>query len=150
MATIKQRINTILDKNKIDDLERFIEKRHCLNTWNSYLVYLFHTIQSAGILTTTIGTGYGRTDLVWIGVGLNVTASLINIYEQTNNSISLKLMKDIIAIRDDKYIDEGIMVEADNSPNQRTSLLAKTRDTTSLDEAYEWDNSLTHKQSLTV
>ena len=123
MATIKQRINAILDKNKIDDLERFIEKRHCLNTWNSYLVYLFHTIQSAGILTTTIGTGYGRNDLIWIGVGLNVLASLINIYEQTNNSISLKLMKDIIAIRDDKYIDEGIMVEADNSPNQRTSLL---------------------------
>jgi len=123
--TIKERINTILDNNKIDDLERFIEKRHCLNIWNSYLIYLFHTIQSAGILTTTIGTGYGRNDLIWIGVGLNVTASLINIYEQTNNSISLKLMKDIIAIRDEKYIDEGIMVESINSINPRTSLLPK-------------------------
>ena len=121
MATIKQKINSILDKNKLEDLERFIKKRQCLNTWNSYLVYLFHTVQSAGIFATTFGTGYGRNDIVWLGVGLNVLASLINIYEQTNNSISLKLMKDIIAIKDDKYVDEGIMVEE----NPNTSLLKK-------------------------
>ena len=67
--------------------------------------------QSAGILTTTIATGYSMTQLIWVGVGLNVLASLINCLEQVNNSMSNKLMKDIDMIRNDTYVDEGILVE---------------------------------------
>ena len=106
--SLQQKMNSILDKNKINDLEKFIEKKHCLNTCNSYLIYLFHTIQSAGILTTAVGTGYNRTDLSWIGIGLTVSASLINIYEHINNTMSLTLMKDINALTNNCSLDEDI------------------------------------------
>ena len=118
---ISLEIQTLLDKNKIDDLTRFIDKRHCLNNCNSYLIYLFHIIQSAGILTTTIATGYGATELIWVGVGLNVFASLINVIEQTNNSISLRIMKDIQSIHDDTYVDEGLVVLPINDTNKTKS-----------------------------
>ena len=75
------------------------------------MIYLFHIVQSAGILTTTIATGYSMTQLIWVGVGLNVIASLINCLEQVNNSMSNKLMKDIDMIKNDTYVDEGILVE---------------------------------------
>ena len=102
--TLYQKMNSILDKNKINDLEKFIEKKNCLNICNSYLIYLFHTVHSAGILTTAIGTGYEKTELIWIGIGLNITASLINIYEHINNTMSLKLIKDITALTTNNYI----------------------------------------------
>lgn len=126
--SVKQKIIEILENNKLNDLTRFIEKRQCLNKCNLWLIYLFHTIQSAGILTTTIATGYGMTQLIWVGVGLNVFASLINIFEQTNNSISLKILKDIIAIRDDKYVDENTIVDTEDikeshNTNKRNSIV---------------------------
>jgi hypothetical protein len=49
--------------------------------------------------------------LVWVGVGFNILASLINVFEKTNNGISKHLLKDINAIKDGTYIDEGTMVE---------------------------------------
>lgn len=128
LLTVKQRIQTILENNKLEDLNRFLAKRKCLNQCNSFMVYLFHTVQSAGILTTTIATGYGITHLIWIGVGLNVLASLINIFEQTNNSISLKLLKDIIAIKDDKYVDEGIIVETDDDKKETIAVKPHSND----------------------
>ena len=93
-------IQTIFDNNKINDLNRFLSKRQCLNTTNTYFVYLFHLVQSAGILTTSIAAGTNNTELVWIGVGLNVFATLINIYEKTNNSILSKLFNNIKLIKE--------------------------------------------------
>ena len=119
--TIKEQIQEILENNKLEDLKKFLSRRNCLNNVNMCMTYLFHTVQAAGILTTTIATGYGATNLIWIGVGLNVGASLINIFEHTNNSMSMRLMKDIIAIRDDKYVDEGIIVEEDNKSSKETT-----------------------------
>jgi hypothetical protein len=104
-------IQQIFDDNKLEDLKFFLEKRHCLNATNSVLIYLFHVIQSVGILTTTIAAGYDQKYLIWVGVGLNILASLINVFEQTNNSISKKLMKDINAIKSGNYVDEGYTVE---------------------------------------
>ena len=49
--------------------------------------------------------------LVWVGVGFNILASLINVFEKTNNGISKHLLKDINAIKDGTYVDEGTMVE---------------------------------------
>jgi hypothetical protein len=49
--------------------------------------------------------------LVWVGVGFNILASLINVFEKTNNGISKNLLKDINAIKDGTYVDEGTMVE---------------------------------------
>ena len=115
--SVKQQIQNIFDKNIIKDLNNFLKKRQSLNTANTYLVYLFHIIQSAGILTTTIATGYNITYLIWLGVGLNVIASLVHIIEKTNNSISLKLLKDIQSIKDGTYVDEGLIVDIDNIIN---------------------------------
>ena len=111
-------IQTIFDNNKINDLKRFLSKRQCLNTTNTYLVYLFHLVQSAGILTTSVAAGSNNTELVWVGVGLNILATLINVYEKTNNSISAKLLSDIKLIKDNHYVDEGVMIETGSQHNQ--------------------------------
>ena len=107
-------IQQILNENILGDLKKFISKRGCLNDANIILIYLFHLIQSAGILTTTIAAGYNIKELIWVGVGLNITASLINIYEKTNSSISKKILKDIISIKNGSYVDEGMMIEGDD------------------------------------
>ncbi len=108
---IHLQIQELLENNKLDDLKRFINRRQCLNCCNIYLIYLFHFIQSAGILTTTIATGYNMKPLIWVGVGLSVAASFIHVIEQTNNNISKKIMKNIEAIKDNTYVDEGLMVD---------------------------------------
>ena len=76
-------------------------------------LHIFHIVQSAGIMTTTIAVGYDKIYLIWLGVGLNIFASLINIYEKTNNNILKKLMVDIKAIKDGNYIDEGELIETE-------------------------------------
>jgi len=119
------KIQQIFDDNKLEDLKFFLEKRHCLNATNSVLIYLFHIVQSVGILTTTIAAGYDQKYLIWVGVGLNILASLINVFEQTNNSISKKLMNDINAIKSGNYVDEGAIIEQETN-NTNKPLLPKT------------------------
>ena len=111
VPNVNTEIQTIFETNKLNDLKEFIKKRKCLNEWNMVLIYLFHVIQSAGILTTTIAAGYDMKILIWVGVGFNILASLINVFEKTNNGISKHLLKDINAIKDGTYVDEGTMVE---------------------------------------
>lgn len=118
--SIQTQIKDVLANNVLSDLKRFIEKRQCLKESNNILVYLFHIVQSAGILTTTIATGYNNRQYIWLGVGLNVLASLINAIEQTNNNISKKLMTDIQLIKDGKYVDDGI-VDVAPPPNTQPS-----------------------------
>lgn len=118
--SISLQIKKVFEENVLSDLKRFMEKRQCLNKTNMILIYLFHIVQSAGILTTTIATGYNAREYIWIGVGLNVLASLINAFEQTNNNISKKLLQDIQSIKDGKYVDEGIVVESKKS-SKKTS-----------------------------
>lgn len=108
---ISNQIKYILENNQLEDLKGFIDKRKCLNTTNMTLVYLFHIIQTAGILTTTVATGYNYKELIWIGIGLNLIASLINTFEHINNSISKRLLKDIIAIKENTYIGASEMVD---------------------------------------
>ena len=123
---ITMEIQTIFDNNKINDLHRFLNKRQCLNTTNTYLIYLFHLVQASGILTTSIAAGTNNTELVWIGVGLNIFATLINVYEKTNNSISSKLLNDIKLIKDNHYVDEGEFIDTGNQ-NTQTSQPRKSR-----------------------
>ena len=115
---ISLEIQAIFNNNKINDLNRFLNKRQCLNTTNTYLIYLFHLLQAAGILTTSIAAGSENTELVWIGVGLNIFATLINVYEKTNNSISSKLLSDIKLIKDNHYVDEGEFVDTGSQNTQ--------------------------------
>jgi hypothetical protein len=114
-------IKDIFEQNELDDLKRFLAERQRLNMWNKNLLYLFHLVQSAGILTTTIAAGYDQKFLIWIGVGLNMFASLIDIYEKTNNKLLKKLMADIQKIRDGSYVDEGELVETDDKKNSISS-----------------------------
>ena len=109
--SVASEIQAIFEKNKLSDLKEFVSKRKCLNEFNMALMYLFHIVQSAGILTTTIAAGYDMKELVWIGVGINIVASLINIFEKTNAGISKRLLKDIEAIRDGSFVDQSDVYE---------------------------------------
>ena len=109
--SIASEIQGIFEKNKLSDLKEFVGRRKCLNEFNMALMYLFHIVQSAGILTTTIAAGYDMKELVWIGVGINIVASLINIFEKTNVGISKRLLKDIEAIRDGTFVDQSDVYE---------------------------------------
>lgn len=127
-----KQINDIFESNRLKDLQTFLSKRSCLNNCNIVLIYLFHIIQSIGILTTTIATGYNIREYIWIGIGLNILASLINIFEKTNNSLSLKLLSNIKAIKNNNYVDETILVDDDDIekklPTNITPLLHNNND----------------------
>ena len=121
---IQQKINDMFDNNKIEDLQRFLDKRKNLNNTNSKLIYIYHALQSAGILITTIAAGYKLEYLIWVGVGFNCAASLINIYEQINNTMLNKLLNNIKLIKDNKYVDEDSLIDSEmisNSNNQKQS-----------------------------
>ena len=120
---ISQEIQSILDKDKLEDLKQFITRRKCLNRWNIGLIYLFHLIQSVGILTTTIATGYDMKEIIWVGVGLNIMASLINVIEKTNNGISKHLLKDIEAIKDGTYTDESTVESPEKKDEKQLPFL---------------------------
>jgi hypothetical protein len=88
-------------------------------------MYLFYFIQSAGIMTTTIATGYNYTYLIWIGVGMNILASLLNVYEKVNANLLKTYMKDINDIKSGKFIDEGAVEKPDDTVNQPSTPFAK-------------------------
>jgi hypothetical protein len=104
-------IKKIFDENELSDLKRFLNKRQCLNRTNQYMIYLFHLIQSTGILITTIAAGYDIKYLVWIGAGMNALATLIMVYEKTNDNILKKRMNDIKSIKDGNYVDEESLID---------------------------------------
>jgi len=114
-------INNILNNNQLDDLKRFIKKRQCLNGSNQVMIYFFHIVQSAGILTTTIAAGYDYRFLIWVGVALNILASLITVFEKTNDAMSKKLLKDIEAIKAGNYIDESMTVDVEKDMGNTNS-----------------------------
>ena len=134
MADLKHplvnQVKDILDENTIDDLKGLLNRRQYLNHCNIYLIYLFHFVQSAGILTTTIATGYNYTYLIWVGVGLNVLASLLNVYEKTNSNLLKTYLKDIDSIKNGKFTDEG-GVEKVEDPHTPARLAIKS-DTTNV------------------
>lgn len=110
-------IKDIMEENTVNDLKRLLVRRQYLNRCNICLIYLFHLIQSAGILTTTIATGYNYTYLIWVGVGLNVLASLLNIYEKTNANLLKTYLKDIDEIKHGRFTDEGAVEKPEEAPN---------------------------------
>jgi hypothetical protein len=120
---VSMQIQAIFEENKLGDLKEFVRKRKCLNEFNTVLMYLFHVVQSAGILTTTIAAGYDMKELVWIGVGINIVASLINIFEKTNVGISKRLLKDIEAIRDGTFVDQSDVYEPPTAKGDSKPLL---------------------------
>jgi hypothetical protein len=118
---INIQIEEIFEQNKLTDLKRFIKKRQSLNSCNICLSYLYYLVQSVGILTTTIGTGYNIKELIWSGIGVNVLASLIHSYEQVNNNVSIKLLKNIENIRNNNYIDEDVLIDLSENNSSKSS-----------------------------
>jgi hypothetical protein len=118
-------INEIFDNNMLNDLKRFLSRRQNLNTTNSYLIYLFHLVQSAGILVSSIAASSQNQTFIWFGISLNVAATLINVYEKTNNSMLKKLMIDIKAIKNHTYVDEGELVDVDDDAGVKMKMNRK-------------------------
>ncbi len=114
-------IEQLLNENTKEDLVRFLKKRRCLNSVNIHMNYIFHFLQTAGLLTTAIAQSYNLPSIVWVGVGLGSLASLIHIYEQTNNTLSKRMLANIQQIKDGTYTDESVLIEADVKKDTGTS-----------------------------
>jgi hypothetical protein len=120
-------IQKVLENNKLEDLQEFLKRRHCLNRCNTSLVYLFHIIQSLGILASSYSASTNDTRFLWAGIGLNMFASVIQIYEKINNDQMKKIYMDIQSIQKGTYLDESPFVELDglkqstNSSPQQTN-----------------------------
>ena len=99
-------IDSILQKNAVNDLNKFIKKRDCLNTCNLWFIYLFHFLQTCGMITTSLSASYEFKGLVWVGIAFNAAASLVSIYEKTNQAVSDQLLENIKVIKAGEYIDE--------------------------------------------
>jgi len=104
-------ITELFKNNEKNDLIRILGRRSCLNQFNISLIYLFHVLQSAGIFVTTLATGYNNKPLIWIGIGLNVLASLVNVLQKTNKNMSEQLLQDIMKIKNNMYVDEGAIID---------------------------------------
>jgi hypothetical protein len=114
--TIAVQIQTLMDEHQMDEFKNFISRRSYLNKCNLFLIYFFHLIQSAGILTTTIATGYNMPYLIWVGVGLNIFASLLNVYEKNNADIIKKLKEEMDHIREGKPVEEPVIEDVAEAP----------------------------------
>ena len=112
--TTSQQIEKIFDDNRLNDVKRFLDARHRLNDLNTFLVFLFYLVQSSGIMVTMIGSAYNNQTFIWTGIGLNLTASLINIYEKINNNLMKNMLTNIKAIKDNNYVDEAAIVDLEN------------------------------------
>ena len=119
-------IQALLNANTMSDIKRFIKQRQSLNAVNVYLKYFFHLIQTAGLLTTAVAQSYGWSNIVWAGIGLNSFATLIHIYEQTNNSISKHMLESIAKIKNGIYVDEDILIDTEDEKKSNVSATLTT------------------------
>ena len=115
--TIEVEITNLLQHNKIADLKRFLNQRYCLNVTNTAFIYMFHFVQAVGILVSSYAAGTNHPEYAWVGITLNVVATLIHSYEKTNNAILGKLLIDINRIRDGIYVDEGVLIDGTDKHN---------------------------------
>ena len=125
-SAMDSEIQALLNANTMSDLKRFIKQRQNLNAVNVYLKYFFHLIQTAGLLTTAVAQSYGWSNIVWAGIGLNSFATLIHIYEQTNNSISKHMLESIAKIKNGIYIDEDILIDTEDEKKSNVSTTLTT------------------------
>lgn len=100
------KINNIINKNKVDDLLRFMNKRQNINCSNQWFGYLFYLIQTISVFSTSLGQAYVNPYLSWTGIGLCSTATLIHAIINSNNKINSSLMTNIRAIKSGNYVDE--------------------------------------------
>jgi hypothetical protein len=117
LTEFEKRKKKIFDDNEIGDLKRFLSRRKCLNRCNISMAYVFHAFQVGGIFTTSIATGLGMPNFVWLGVGLNSLASLISMFEKTNDGIMKRMLNNIKKIKENRYVDESNVVDLEQGTN---------------------------------
>lgn len=100
------KINNIINKNKVDDLLRFINKRQNLNCSNQLFGYLFYIIQTISIFSTSLGQYNDNAYLIWSGIGLTSIGTLVHAIINSNTKINNSLMNNITHIKNGNYIDE--------------------------------------------
>ena len=100
------KIKKILDDKELEYLTKFITNIEILNCWNSYSIYIFHFIQSSGLIISSYGTSQKNTNLLWYGIGLNMIATLIHIYEKINDGKIKKLNKQVLEIKNGTFIKD--------------------------------------------
>jgi hypothetical protein len=115
--SISNQIKDIFNQNKINDLKKFFNKRDYLNRCNVYMIYIFHLVQFSGILINSIGASLSDKTLIWTGISLNMCASIIQIYEKINDNQLKILLNDIENIKNNKYTDEGALIDIDKNKN---------------------------------
>ena len=81
------KINNIINKNKIDDLMRFINKRQNINCSNQLFGYLFYIIQTISVFSTSLGQYNSNVYLIWSGIGLTSVGTLIHAIINSNNNL---------------------------------------------------------------
>ena len=101
------KINNMINKNKVEDLRRFINKRQNLNISNQWFGYFFYLLQTASVFSTSLGQSYTNPYLVWTGIGLTSFGTLIHAIINSNTKINNNLMKNIKEIKGGTYVDES-------------------------------------------
>lgn len=100
------KIKNIINRNKVDDLLRFMNKRQNINCSNQVLGYGFYVIQSVAVFTSSLGQYLDNTYLIWSGIGLTSIGTLIHAIINSNNKINTSLMTNIKSIHLGNYVDE--------------------------------------------
>lgn len=113
-------IKNLFEENKIKDLKKFFSRRHFLNKWNTNMIYLFHVIQTIGILATSISASINNQTLLWVGISLNMTASVIQVYEKINYQQMKRILADIESIKNNTYTDESTFIDPEEGVTSAT------------------------------
>ena len=119
VVNVDEEIQKIFNQNRLADLKKFLNRRQHLNKSNMIFEYAFHIVQTSGILITTVAAGYNAKFLVWVGAGISALASLIKVFESSNNVMLKKLLNDIKLIRDGTYVDEGLLVDDEKKTEEK-------------------------------
>jgi hypothetical protein len=119
------KINNIINKNKVDDLLRFMSKRQNINCSNQLLGYLFYLIQTLSVFGNSLGQYTQNDYLIWSSIGLTGIGTLIHAIINSNNKINTSLMANIKAIHAGEYVDEIAIDGLEEKKGGSTPVIAK-------------------------
>ena len=120
------KINNIINKNKVEDLLRFMNKRQNINCSNQLLGYLFYLIQTLSVFGNSLGQYTQNDYLIWSSIGLTGIGTLIHAIINSNNKINSSLMANIKSIHAGEYVDEIAIdgLDSDNKKSGSTPVIA--------------------------
>ncbi len=119
------KINNIINKNKVDDLLRFMNKRQNINCSNQFLGYLFYAIQTISVFGNSLGQYTQNDYLIWSSIGLTGVGTLIHAIINSNNKINTSLMANIKSIHAGDYVDELNVDALEEKKSGSTPVIAK-------------------------